>query len=100
MRVAAHRPGSPDPFSYYPAIVASAFATLHHVSGGRAHLGVSRGDTALELVERPPSGPRRLQPYQRPLADDLPRKLYQRTARVQRLIKAPETDAPALKSSY
>ena len=28
----------------HPAVVASAFATLHHVSGGRAHLGVGRGD--------------------------------------------------------
>ena len=34
----------------HPAVVASAFATLHHVSGGRAHLGVGRGDTALELI--------------------------------------------------
>jgi 5,10-methylenetetrahydromethanopterin reductase len=40
----------------HPAVVASAFATLHHVSGGRAHLGVGRGDTALELIGvRPPS---------------------------------------------
>ena len=33
-----------------PAVVASTFATLHHVSGGRALLGVARGDTALHLV--------------------------------------------------
>ena len=40
----------------HPAVVASAFATLHHVSGGRAHLGVGRGDTALKLVGfTPPS---------------------------------------------
>ncbi|SNS27286.1 methylenetetrahydromethanopterin reductase [Geodermatophilus saharensis] len=40
----------------HPAVVASTFATLHHVTGGRAHLGVGRGDTALELVGlRPPS---------------------------------------------
>ena len=40
----------------HPAVVASAFATLHHISGGRAHLGVGRGDTALELVGlTPPS---------------------------------------------
>jgi 5,10-methylenetetrahydromethanopterin reductase len=43
----------------HPAIMASAFATLHHVSGGRAHLGVGRGDTALELIGiRPPSASR------------------------------------------
>jgi 5,10-methylenetetrahydromethanopterin reductase len=40
----------------HPAVVASTFATLHHVTGGRAHIGVGRGDTALELVGiRPPS---------------------------------------------
>jgi alkanesulfonate monooxygenase SsuD/methylene tetrahydromethanopterin reductase-like flavin-dependent oxidoreductase (luciferase family) len=40
----------------HPAVVASTFATLHHISGGRAHIGVGRGDTALELVGiRPPS---------------------------------------------
>lgn len=40
----------------HPAVVASAFATLHHMSGGRAHLGVGRGDTALKLLGiRPPS---------------------------------------------
>ena len=40
----------------HPAVIASSFATLHHVSGGRAHIGVGRGDTALELVGiKPPS---------------------------------------------
>jgi 5,10-methylenetetrahydromethanopterin reductase len=40
----------------HPAVLAATFATLHHVTGGRAHLGVGRGDTALELVGlRPPS---------------------------------------------
>jgi 5,10-methylenetetrahydromethanopterin reductase len=40
----------------HAAVMASAFATLHHISGGRAHIGVGRGDTALELVGiRPPS---------------------------------------------
>ncbi|MGY1690683.1 LLM class flavin-dependent oxidoreductase [Geodermatophilus sp. SYSU D01105] len=34
----------------HPAVVASTFATLHHVTGGRAHLGVGRGDTALALI--------------------------------------------------
>jgi len=43
----------------HPAVMASAFATLHHVSGGRAHIGVGRGDTALELVGiKPPSATR------------------------------------------
>ena len=40
----------------HPAVVASTFATLHHLTSGRAHLGVGRGDTALELIGvRPPS---------------------------------------------
>jgi alkanesulfonate monooxygenase SsuD/methylene tetrahydromethanopterin reductase-like flavin-dependent oxidoreductase (luciferase family) len=40
----------------HPAVVASAFATLHHISEGRAHIGVGRGDTALELIGvKPPS---------------------------------------------
>jgi 5,10-methylenetetrahydromethanopterin reductase len=39
-----------------PAVVASMFATLQHLSGGRALLGVARGDTALHLVgEQAPS---------------------------------------------
>ena len=39
-----------------PAVVASMFATLQHLSGGRAVLGVARGDTALHLVgEQAPS---------------------------------------------
>ena len=43
----------------HPAVMASAFATLRHVSGGRAHIGVGRGDMALELVGiKPPSSGR------------------------------------------
>ncbi len=42
--------------SRHPAVMASTYATLQHVTGGRAHLGVGRGDTALELLGvRPPS---------------------------------------------
>jgi 5,10-methylenetetrahydromethanopterin reductase len=42
-----------------PAVVASMFSTLHAVSGGRALLGVARGDTALHLVgERAPDAER------------------------------------------
>lgn len=42
--------------SRHPAVVASAFATLHHVSGGRASIGLGRGDSALELIGvKPPS---------------------------------------------
>lgn len=39
-----------------PSVVASMFATVHHLSHGRALLGVARGDTALHLVgEQMPS---------------------------------------------
>ncbi len=42
-----------------PAVVASTFATIHQLSGGRAILGVARGDTALHLVgEEAPSAER------------------------------------------
>lgn len=42
-----------------PAVVASMFSTLHTVSGGRAIIGVARGDTALHLVgERAPDAER------------------------------------------
>ncbi len=37
-----------------PAVVAGAFATLDLISGGRAMLGVARGDTALRLIGREP----------------------------------------------
>jgi alkanesulfonate monooxygenase SsuD/methylene tetrahydromethanopterin reductase-like flavin-dependent oxidoreductase (luciferase family) len=36
--------------THHPAVMASALATLHQVSVGRAHIGVGRGETALELV--------------------------------------------------
>jgi len=38
----------------HPAVVANAFATLQHVSVGRAYLGVGRGDTAVELIGQRP----------------------------------------------
>jgi 5,10-methylenetetrahydromethanopterin reductase len=47
--------------SRHPAVVASTFATLHHVSGGRAHIGVGRGDTALELIGLKPPSPHRFE---------------------------------------
>ena len=37
-----------------PAVVAGTFATLDLISGGRAMLGVARGDTALRLIGREP----------------------------------------------
>lgn len=43
----------------HPAVVASTFATLQHLSGGRAMLGVARGDTALLLLGEHPPGTER-----------------------------------------
>lgn len=45
----------------HPAVVAAAFATLQHVSEGRAILGVGRGDTAVELIARHPPSPGRFE---------------------------------------
>lgn len=38
----------------HPAVVASAIATVHAESAGRAWLGIARGDSALAYVGRPP----------------------------------------------
>jgi 5,10-methylenetetrahydromethanopterin reductase len=49
----------PNLVTCHPAVMASSFGTLHHVSGWRAHIGVGRGDSALELVGiKPPSSGR------------------------------------------
>jgi 5,10-methylenetetrahydromethanopterin reductase len=48
-----------NPVTRHPAVLAAAFATLQRVSAGRAHLGIGRGDTALELIgEKLPSAER------------------------------------------
>jgi 5,10-methylenetetrahydromethanopterin reductase len=48
-----------NPVTRHPAVLAGAFATLQHVSAGRAYLGIGRGDTALQLIgEKPPSAER------------------------------------------
>ncbi len=39
-----------NPVTRHPSVLAGAFATLQHVSAGRAHLGIARGDTALALI--------------------------------------------------
>lgn len=47
-------PGVTNPVSRHPAVTASAAMTLHAETGGRAVLGVGRGDTALARIGRPP----------------------------------------------
>jgi len=46
-----------NPVTRHPAVIASAIATLHRVSGGRAVLGLGRGDSALLQVGLEPQAP-------------------------------------------
>jgi 5,10-methylenetetrahydromethanopterin reductase len=48
-----------NPITRHPAVLAAAFATLQHVTRGRAHLGIGRGDTALSLIGEPLPSPAR-----------------------------------------
>jgi 5,10-methylenetetrahydromethanopterin reductase len=46
--------GATNPATRHPAVVASAMATLQVESGGRAWLGIARGDSALAYLGRKP----------------------------------------------
>ncbi len=46
--------GVTNPATRHPAVLATAIATVNEVSGGRAVLGLGRGDTALFHLGRPP----------------------------------------------
>ena len=43
-------PGITNPFTRHPSVTASAIATLNDVSGGRALLGIGRGDSAVRKI--------------------------------------------------
>ncbi len=45
-------PGITNPFTRHPSVTASAIATLNEVSGGRALLGIGRGDSAVRKIGR------------------------------------------------
>src|SRR5437899_2795419 len=47
-------PGVTNPVTRNPAVTASAVATLHQETGGRAVLGLGRGDSALTQIGRHP----------------------------------------------
>ncbi|HEY7062327.1 MAG TPA: LLM class flavin-dependent oxidoreductase [Chloroflexota bacterium] len=47
--------GVVNPVTRHPAVTAAAIATLHAESGGRAVLGIGRGDSALAHLGRPPA---------------------------------------------
>jgi 5,10-methylenetetrahydromethanopterin reductase len=46
--------GATNPATRHPAVVASAIATIQVESGGRAWLGIARGDSALAYIGRKP----------------------------------------------
>jgi 5,10-methylenetetrahydromethanopterin reductase len=52
--------GVTNPFTRHPAVTASAIATIHAESGGRALLGIARGDSAVTQVGLPAATPRQL----------------------------------------
>lgn len=49
--------GVTNPFTRHAAVTASAIATVHAVSGGRATLGIGRGDSALAHLGHAPASP-------------------------------------------
>jgi 5,10-methylenetetrahydromethanopterin reductase len=54
-------PGVTNPATRHPAVSASAAATLHTETGGRAVLGLGRGDSALTQIGRRPVPPAELE---------------------------------------
>lgn len=48
-------PGVTNPVTRHPAVTAAAIASLQVASGGRAHLGIGRGDSSLAHVGRAPA---------------------------------------------
>ncbi len=59
--------GVTNPFTRHAAVTASAIATVHAVSGGRAALGIGRGDSALAHIGHAPASPETLAAYLRQL---------------------------------
>lgn len=55
--------GVTNPFTRHPAVAASAIATVQAVSGGRAMLGIGRGDSALAHLGYAPASPGQLGRY-------------------------------------
>lgn len=54
-------PGVTNPVTRHPAVTASAAATLQEETGGRAVLGLGRGDSALAQIGREPVHPSELE---------------------------------------
>jgi 5,10-methylenetetrahydromethanopterin reductase len=58
--------GVTNPLTRHPAVTAAAAATLQSISGGRAVLGIGRGDSALAYLGHAPAG---LAVFRRTLSD-------------------------------
>jgi 5,10-methylenetetrahydromethanopterin reductase len=55
--------GVTNPITRHPAVTASAIASVHAESGGRAVLGIGRGDSALSRLGLPPATVAQLEQY-------------------------------------
>lgn len=55
--------GVTNPVTRHPAVTASAIASVQRLSGGRAVLGIGRGDSALAHLGKAPAGVKVLQRY-------------------------------------
>lgn len=55
--------GVTNPYTRHPAVTSSAIATVHAESGGRAVLGIGRGDSALAHLGLAPAGVDRFERY-------------------------------------
>jgi 5,10-methylenetetrahydromethanopterin reductase len=55
--------GVTNPVTRHPAVAATAAATVHAVSGGRAVIGIGRGDSSLAHLGLSPAGPAAFERY-------------------------------------
>jgi 5,10-methylenetetrahydromethanopterin reductase len=55
--------GVTNAYTRHPAVTAGAIATIQALSGGRAHLGIGRGDSALAHLGRAPVSVRKFEDY-------------------------------------
>lgn len=56
-------PSVTNPLTRHPAVMASAIASVHELSGGRAMLGIATGDSAIYNINEPPRGLKGLREY-------------------------------------
>lgn len=60
-------PGVTNPVTRHPAVAAAAIAALDEVSGGRAVMGIGRGDSSLFNIGHEPASPAAFEAYVRDL---------------------------------